>query len=344
MPWYEEPAQPLNEAARTAAKAHQAQLTKPPGALGRLETLAEQFAAWQGLTHPQCEQISIRVFAGDHGVCAQGVSPFPQEVTGQMIVNFCSGGAAISVLAKQLGADFSVVNMGIATDMPLPEDVVDVNLMPGTRDFTTATAMDVDTVEAAMAAGRDQVPSSAQLCIGGEMGIGNTTAASALYSALLDVSPDDTVGPGAGSDDAGQARKREVIAAAIERHDAVLGNAVVATAAIGGLEIAGLAGYYIGAAQAGIPVLVDGFIATAAALVAVRTNPSVRDWMIFAHRSAEPAHHLALADLEAEPLLDIGMRLGEGSGAAAAVPLLQAALNLHNAMATFADAGVADAG
>ena len=341
-PWCSQAAAPICEASRQAARLHQASLTKPAGSLGRLEGLAEQFAGWQAQPLPRLEAIAVRVFAGDHGVCARGVSPFPQAVTAQMIHNFVGGGAAISVLSRQLAADFQVVNMGTVTPTENPAALLtNIALMPGTRDFTEQPAMPAATLDAALEAGRDQVPQTPlQLFIGGDMGIGNTTAAAALYCALLDLTPAQAVGPGSGVDRAGIKRKQHAVARALELHAAHTGDPYRALGCLGGLEIAALTGAFITCAQRGLPVLVDGFIATAAALVATRLNPAVANWLLYSHRSAEPAHTLALEIMGAQPLLDLGMRLGEGSGAAVAVPLLRAALALHRDMATFDQAGV----
>ena len=335
-------------------------LTKPPGSLGQLELVAERFAAWQGKTHPSVEHIAVVVFAGDHGVCAQGVSAFPQAVTTQMLMNFLSGGAAISVLSRSLSADFSVVNMGTVDALPAEfaqhPQLDTVNIAPSTQDFTQSAAMTSEQVTQALAAGQAKVAGlcankmiQPQLFVAGEMGIGNTTSASAIYSALLSIETAAAVGPGTGLDNEGLSRKQAAINTALALHTPLLSAAPTAAAkayevlrCLGGFEIAALTGSYIACAQQGIPVVVDGFIGTAAALVAVRLNPSVREWMLFSHRSAEPAHQAALTELNAQPLLDLGLRLGEGSGAALAVPLIQSALALHQEMATFSQAGVSD--
>ncbi len=322
------------------AQQHQSALTKPAGSLGRLEAIAEQFCAWQASERPQLNKVVIRVFAGDHGVCAQNISAFPQAVTAQMVANFLEGGAAISVLSQQLGADFAVVNMGLSTPEPSHPDLINANIAPGTADFTQQAAMTDTELTQALDVGRQQTSTQAELFIGGEMGIGNTTSASAIYCALLDLSPEQSVGPGTGVDMAGQQRKCAAIETALALHSSELSDPYQALRHLGGLEIAALVGSYIAAAQQGTPVLVDGFISTAAALIATRLNPGVSPWLLFAHQSAEPAHRLALQAFKAQPLLDLGMRLGEGSGAAVAVPLLQSALHLHNNMATFEQAAV----
>lgn len=333
--------------AAEAAWQRQMQLTKPPGSLGRLETAAVRLAAQQGNPQPALERVWITVFAGDHGVCDEGVSAFPQAVTAQMVQNFATGGAAISVLARHLGATLEVVNAGTVTPLPALAGVRDEPVMPGTANLAREPAMTPDQRDRALAlgdaaAGRARA-SGAELLIGGDMGIGNTTAAAAVACALLDASPEQLVGRGTGVDDDGLARKRGVVAMALERHGDDRSPLSV-LASLGGLEIAALAGAILGAARRGVPVLVDGFIVSVAALVAVRHAPDAAAWLHFSHRSAEAGHDAVLRALDADPLLDLGMRLGEGSGAAAAVPLLQAACRLHGEMATFASAGVSDGG
>jgi nicotinate-nucleotide--dimethylbenzimidazole phosphoribosyltransferase len=346
MDWLKEAVKPLNETARAAAQARQGQLTKPPGALGRLEDLAIYLAAMQGRELPQVERVHIGVFAGDHGVAAEGVSAFPQAVTAEMVKNFARGGAAISVAAKQLGATLEVVNLGTAFDTGELPGVLQCKLGKGTANFAQEAAMSEDQLVAALQAGRDSAAraaaSGAQLYIGGEMGIANTTAAAALACALLQLSPQQLAGPGTGLDAAGVQHKAQVIARALMLHAAHLNDASEVLRRLGGFEIAALAGAFVGSSQCGIPVLVDGYIASAAALIAVRLNPGVADWLLFAHRSAEPGHTLLLQALEAKPLLNLGMRLGEGSGAAVAVPLIRMACALHSGMATFAEAGVSE--
>jgi len=325
------------------ARERQQLLTKPPGSLGKLESLAMAFAGWQDRCDPRVDDVEIRVFAGDHGVVAEGVSAFPQAVTVQMIQNFASGGAAIAVLADHLGAAFSVINVGTATVAPELEGVVNLQLAPGTENFCVGPAMSVEVLRQALDCGAAYAPEDADLFIGGEMGIGNTSAAAALTSALLDLPAETTVGRGTGVDDQGLALKCAAVQRALDLHVTEGMGALEILRRLGGLEIAALCGAYIASARRGIPSLVDGYICTAAALLACRLNPGVRDWMLFAHCSAEPGHRHLLQALAAEPLLDLGMRLGEGSGAAVALPLLQAACQLHNEMATFSEAGVAGA-
>jgi nicotinate-nucleotide--dimethylbenzimidazole phosphoribosyltransferase len=326
-----------------AALRRQGQLTKPPGSLGELETIAVRLASLQATATPGADRVWISVFAADHGVAAEGVSAFPQAVTAQMVRNFASGGAAIAVLARALGATLEVINLGTVND---PGDVAGVRravIAPCTANFCEQPAMTDVQLQAALAAGahsvQGAVDAGAQLFIGGEMGIGNTTSAAALACALLDMPAAALAGAGTGLDGAGITRKAQVIERALTHHAGET-SALRLLASLGGFEIAALAGAYIAAAQARLPVLVDGFIATAAALAAVRLNPGCRDWMLFAHRSHEQGHGMLLQALSARPLLDLQLRLGEGSGAAVAVPLLRSACALHNGMATFAQAGV----
>ena len=293
-PWYHQACQSIDQGHIDQAQNHQANLTKPLGSLGLLEDIAVSFCAWQGTNLPCCDKIQISVFAGDHGVCKQRVSAFPQEVTTQMIANFLSGGAAISVLAKNLNADLSVINMGVVVNIDDAVNLHNINLMPGTEDFTESPAMSESIVQQALNAGAEQILADSELFIGGDMGIGNTTSASAIYSLLLDLPPSMTVGPGTGVDQAGIEIKQRVLKQAIELHQPMINSPLDVLQRVGGLEIAALVGAYISSAQKGIPILVDGFITTAAALLATEINPSTRDWMLFSHKSAEPAHYHAL--------------------------------------------------
>ncbi|MBF8780797.1 nicotinate-nucleotide--dimethylbenzimidazole phosphoribosyltransferase [Pseudomonas fulva] len=344
--WWRDACRPLDQYARQQAEARQRQLTKPAGSLGQLETLAVRLAALQGRERPSLERIGITVFAGDHGVVQEGVSAYPQAVTAQMLGNFVNGGAAISVLARQLGAALEVVDLGtIEPDLQLP-GVRHLRLGLGTANFTRQAAMTETQLAAALQAGQAAAgraaADGAQLFIGGEMGIGNTTAAAALACALLDCPALELSGPGTGLDQAGVHHKAAVIERARALHQVRRDQPLRAAACLGGFELAALAGAYLSCAQRGIAVLVDGFICSVAALLAVRLNPGCRDWLLFAHQGAEPGHQRLLAALQAEPLLALGLRLGEGSGAALAVPLLRLACALHGDMATFAEAAVAD--
>jgi len=341
--WLTQPCAAPAAACADVARARQTVLTKPPGSLGALEALAIRLAALQRSEQPRVDEVWISVFAGDHGVAAEGVSAFPQVVTGEMVRNFATGGAAISVLARELGARLEVVNLGTVND---PGDIPGVRraiVAASTANFCVEAAMSETQLAQALAAGRASaqaaVSAGTQLFIGGEMGIANTTAATALACALLQRAPATLAGAGTGLDAAGIAHKAAVIERALARHAAPQAP-LAQLRCLGGFEIAALAGAYVAAAQAGLPVLVDGFITTAAALVAVRINPGVRDWLLFSHCSHEHGHAGLLQALDAAPLLDIGMRLGEASGAAVCVPLLRMACALHNGMATFAQAGV----
>ncbi|WP_407638088.1 nicotinate-nucleotide--dimethylbenzimidazole phosphoribosyltransferase [Marinobacter lipolyticus] len=342
--WTQQPPKPDTLRIRQATDRQQA-LTKPPGSLGRLEQLAVQLAGLQKTEQPTVDPVRITVFAGDHGVCEEGVSAFPQEVTAQMIANFAGGGAAISVLAKQLDASLEVVNLGTVGEVPELPGVRDEQIAPATANLAVTNAMTEDQVCAALASGDAAAERAAdagcRLFIGGDMGIGNTTSAAALACALLNQSPESLVGPGTGLDTAGISRKSQVVDRALKRHGDNT-DPLTVLASLGGFEIAALTGAILGCAARGIPVLVDGYIVSVAALLGVFQQPALRDWLLFAHRSAEPGHARVLEALDAKPLLDLGMRLGEGSGAAVAVPLLRAACALHNNMASFADAGVSN--
>lgn len=344
--WWVSPAAAIDNAARVAAEARQGVLTKPPGALGRLESIAIQLAGLQGREKPQLNTVEIVVYAADHGVVAEGISAFPQVVTYEMVKNFANGGAAINVLARALGASLSVVNLGtVVTPTELP-GVVNRLIAPGTANLAQSEAMSQEQFEAALQAGHDMVDQGLargmQLFIGGEMGIGNTTVAAAIGCALLGVAPAAMAGPGTGLDAGGVSHKAQVIERALKLHAGKLNRATDVLRILGGFEIAALAGSYIRCAQAGVPVLVDGFISTAAALCATRMCAGCADWLLYSHASAEPGHAALLRALDAEPLLDLGMRLGEGSGAAVALALLRQACALHNEMATFAEAGVSE--
>jgi len=344
--WWLNPCKAIDAQAHEQALARQQQLTKPAGSLGKLEAVAVQLAGLQGQVKPNVDQVWIAIFAGDHGVVAEGVSAFPQEVTGQMLHNFVTGGAAISVLARQLDAQLEVVDLGTVTPSLNLPGVRHLNIGAGTANFVNGPAMTEAQGLLALEAGRDSVrraiEAGAQLFIGGEMGIGNTTAASALACALLDCQVTDLTGPGTGLNAQGVSHKVAVIERALAFHGAQRGNALQTLFNLGGFEIAALVGAYLARAQEGVVVLVDGFICSVAALVATRLNPACREGLLFGHRGAEPGHRHVLQSLKAEPLLELDLRLGEGSGAALAVPLLQLACALHGQMATFAEAAVAD--
>ncbi|QYK43154.1 MAG: nicotinate-nucleotide--dimethylbenzimidazole phosphoribosyltransferase [Paracoccaceae bacterium] len=310
-----------------AAQNRQGQLTKPPGSLGRLEDLAVWYAGWRGEARPVLARPQVVIFAGNHGVAARGVSAFPAAVTAQMVANFEAGGAAINQLSRVAGAAMSVV----ALDLDRP-----------TADFTEGAAMSVREVMQALAAGWEAVDPAADLLVVGEMGIGNTTSAAAIACALYGGDPAQWVGRGTGVDDAGLARKTEAVAAGVARHGgADAGVPPLETLrCLGGREIAAMAGAIARARVERIPVILDGFITCAAAAVLHEAVPGCLDHAVAGHVSAEAAHGALLSMLGKEPLLDLGLRLGEGSGAALAMAVMRAAVECHAGMATFAEAGV----
>lgn len=314
--------------AAEAARAHQASLTKPPGSLGRLEELAVFMASWQSNARPRIERAQALVFAGNHGICAQGVNPYPQAVTALMVENFRRGGAAINQLCKAAGADLSVV----ALDLDRP-----------TADFSQAPAMTeaecLDALNRGAAAAETAVDARADILILGEMGIGNSTVAAALTAALFGGSAADWVGPGTGADAAGMQRKIAAIDRGITRHRGL--SPLATLAALGGREQAAICGAVLAARAHRVPVLLDGFICTASAAVLHAIDAQMLDHCLVGHSSAEPGHVRLLGAIGKRPLLDLDMRLGEGTGAALALGLVKAALACHNGMATFAEAGIA---
>ena len=308
--------------AEAAVAARQSVLTKPPGSLGRLEAIAGWLARWQGRATPQLDRVEVVVFAGNHGVVSRGVSPYPAAVTGQMVANFAAGGAAINQLARVAGASLRVVPLELDTP---------------TADLVTQPALTPSEFTAAFAAGMAAVqPGTDLLCLG-EMGIGNTTAAAALCTGLFGGA--DWTGRGTGVDEAGLARKRAAVQAAAARHAGT--DPLELARCLGGRELAAVAGAVLAARQGGIPVLLDGFVCTAAAAPLAVARPGALDHCLAAHVSAEAGHRRLLDTLSLPPLLDLGMRLGEASGAALAVPLIRAALACHLGMASFAEAAVA---
>lgn len=313
----------FDEVAAQAARARQNSLTKPPGSLGRLEEIAEFMAGWRGTPRPVIARAQALVFAGNHGVCVHGVSPYPSEVTVQMVANFEHGGAAINQLCRASGADLSV----IALDLDQP-----------TADFTQAPAMSEAETLSAIARGAATVDPQADVLVLGEMGIGNSTIAAALACSLFGGTPAEWVGPGTGADSAGMARKAQVIAQGLALHGDADG--MQRLAALGGREQAAICGAVLAARSHRIPVILDGFICTAAAAVLHGVSPALLDHCLIGHASAEPGHRRLLAALNKRAVLEFEMRLGEGSGAALALGIVRAALECHNGMATFGEAGV----
>ena len=315
-------------AAAKAARARQNSLTKPPGSLGRLEELAEFMVTWRGTDRPEIWRAQALVFAGNHGICAQGVNPYPQEVTAQMVANFENGGAAINQLCAVNGADLSV----IALELDRP-----------TGDFTEGPAMSETECLDALWQGASAVDEGADILILGEMGIGNSTVAAALAAASFGGDVADWTGPGTGSDKAGIARKIDAIERGLKRHEGIHGNAPAILAALGGREQAAICGAVLAARAARIPVILDGFICTAAAAVLYAADARLLDHCLVGHASAEPGHRKLLAAINKRPVLEFDMRLGEGSGAALALGIVRSALACHNGMATFGEAGVSEA-
>lgn len=337
---------PPDEAAAAAARARQDTLTKPPGSLGRLEALSIQLAGIARQAQPVIKDKAIITMAGDHGVIAEGVSAFPQEVTPQMVVNFLNGGAAINVLARHVGARVVIVDMGVAGDLPDHPDLVVKKVAPGTENMVQGPAMTLEQAEQAIRAGVEIV--EAEIARGldivgtGEMGIGNTTPSAAICAVLTGEPAAVICGRGTGVDDSGLQRKVDAVEKAIEVNQPNPADGLDVLAKVGGYEIGGLAGVILGAAANGIPVMVDGFISTAAAMIAVAIEPGVRPYLIAAHRSKERGHGIMLEWLQLDPLLDFDLRLGEGTGAALGISLAEAACKVLSEMATFGEAGVSD--
>jgi len=336
----------VDPARERAAWARLDRLTKPPRSLGALEALAARLVAVIAEDLPGPRVPAILVFAGDHGVAARGVSAYPQAVTVQMLANFARGGAAINALARAVGARLVVADLGTLATGPLPTGIRDHRIARGTRDLASEPAMTVAQAELAIVTGarlaHEAIDDGATLLALGEMGIGNTTPAAALACALAGVPLELAVGPGTGLDPVGVAAKRDVVSQALARHRPTADEPLRALACVGGFEIAGLAGAMLAAAGRGVPAIVDGYIAGAAALVAQAMCPRVQSALVASHASREPGHRAVLAHLGLAPLLDLELRLGEASGAALAIPLVQAALAVYREMATFAEAGVSD--
>lgn len=337
---------PPDAAAAAAARAHQDSLTKPPGALGRLEDLSAWVASCQGHCPPrQFEHARVVVFAGDHGVAASGVSAYPAEVTSQMVANIASGGAAINALADVAGATVRIADLAVDADT-LSQQVGAHKVRRSSGDITKQDALSDQETSDAIDAGRQiadqEVDAGADLLIAGDMGIGNTTAATVLVAALTGIEPVAAVGYGSGIDDAGWARKTAAVRDALFRARPVLSDPVALLRSCGGADLAGIAGFCAQAAVRRTPLLLDGIAVTAAALVAERLAPGARLWWQAGHLSTEPAHTAALAQLKLDPIMDLRMRLGEGTGAVVALPVLRAAVAALSSMASFAGANVSN--
>jgi nicotinate-nucleotide--dimethylbenzimidazole phosphoribosyltransferase len=336
---------PLDKEAMQAAKERQDMLTKPAGSLGRLEELSVQLAGIQRRAMPGIKDKAVIVMAGDHGVTAEGVSAYPQEVTPQMVLNFLGGGAAINVLARHAGARVVVVDMGVANDIPSADaNLIRRRVGPGTMNLAQGPAMKREQAEESIQSGIEvalaEISKGADILGTGDMGIGNTTPSAAIACALMNVAAEKIAGRGTGVDDDGLKRKISVIEKALAVNKPNPKDGLDVLSKVGGFEIGGLAGVMIGAASKHVPVMVDGFISTAAAMVAVTLAPECRQYLISAHRSKENGHALMLEWLGIKPLLDFDLRLGEGTGAALGISMAEAACKVLSEMATFGEAGV----
>ena len=321
----------------------QTQLTKPPGSLGLLEDIAVRMAAMQQTEQPSVNRVWVSVFAADHGIAEESVSAFPQAVTAEMVKNFANAGAAVNVLSRFVNADFEIIDVGLIKAVDSTA-IISERAGNGTANFARQAAMTEEQMQSALIAGKSAVKRAlkqrAQLFIGGEMGIANTTSASACAVVLTGFSVDQLTGAGTGLSNESIKHKAKVIKNAISLHQPFLETPLKVLQYLGGFEISALVGAYIYSAQQGLPVLIDGFIACVAALLAVKINLETQSWFFYAHCSQEKGHQLILKQLQARPILNLNMRLGEGSGAVAAVPLLQMACKLHNEMATFEQAEI----
>ena len=337
---------PLNQEAMDAARARQDTLTKPLGSLGRLEEMSVTLAGIFGQPTPEIRRKAVILAAGDHGVVAEGVSAFPQDVTPQMVFNFLRGGAAINVLARHAGATIVILDAGVAADLDANPALRSVKIGKGTANIAEGPAMTgqqaIQCIETGIEAAREQIAEGADLIACGDMGIGNTTPSSAITAVITGADPSVTTGRGTGLDDPALSHKVEVVRRSIEINHPDPGDGLDVLAKVGGFEIGVLAGAMLGTAAAHRPAVVDGFISGAAALIAWALAPMVRHYLIASHQSVEPGHRVALEKMELSPLLNMGMRLGEGTGAVLAMPIIEAAARCLAEMATFADAGVSD--
>jgi len=336
----------VSESAIQQAQQHQDQLTKPQGSLGLLESIAVTIASLQKTDSPSVNKAQIIIYAADHGIAQENVSAFPQAVTAEMVKNFSSGGAAVSVLSEQHKLPLEVINLGLVSGLPDLRYVVEQCIAPGTKNFLQQQAMTTEQLNQAFSIAKNKVDQAksvgCECLIAGEMAIANTTSAAALICALQDIAPQDISGAGTGLDSKGIQHKIDIIKASLIYHKNNLSSPLECLQCLGGFEIAALVATYIRSAQQGIVVIVDGFICTAAALFACHINPSCKAWFIFSHQSAEQGHKNVLALMAVKPLLDFNMRLGEASGAALAYPLIRSACLLHSNMASFASAAVSN--
>ena len=337
---------PLNSDAMDSARARQDTLTKPGGALGRLEDISIQLAGIYGQEIPKPESKVVIVSAGDHGVVVEGVAAYPQEVTGQMVLNFIGGGAAINVLSRYIGARVVVVNAGVAVDLPPHPDIVSLTIAKGTANMAKGPAMSLEQarqcLEEGIAIATDEIEKGADFVAAGEMGIGNTTAASAITSVISKRSPLEVSGLGTGITEDQRKHKAKVIEEAIALNKPDPNNGLDVLSKVGGFEIGVMAGVMLGTAASKRPVLLDGFISGSAALIAYTLCPAIKNYFVASHFSVEPGHAAVLDHLGMKPILDLGMRLGEGTGAALAMMIVEAATRCLAEMATFAEAAVSE--
>jgi nicotinate-nucleotide--dimethylbenzimidazole phosphoribosyltransferase len=338
--------QPTDRRLLAQAQARLDRLTKPIGSLGRLEELAARYVMITGEMKPKIPRGTVFTFAADHGVTAEGVSAYPSAVTPQMVLNFLRGGAGVNVLARHVGIEVRVVDIGVAFDFEGVSGLIHKKVMPGTKNMLVESAMSPAQAEQALQVGIDLATEAGRHGIGligtGEMGIGNTTASSAIAAVMTRRPVSEVTGRGTGIDDASHAHKIDVIQRTLDLHRLDLTNAMEVLAKVGGLEIGGLAGLMLGAAEARIPVVLDGFIAGAAALIAVRLQPHCKDYLIASHRSVEQGHQAILDHLGLKPLFDLDLRLGEGTGACLGMSLVFSAIKIFTEMATFDEAGVSE--
>ena len=333
----------LDQEAMDQAQTRLDQLTKPPGSLGKLEAIAIKLAGITGELYPDISHRQLVLFAGDHGVVAEGVSAFPQEVTESMVLNFLNGGAAVNVFARQGDVQIKLVDVGMIADLTHPE-LQKCKVKAGTNNFCAGPAMTkeeaIEAIEVGISVAKEAKAQGVQVLATGEMGIGNTTPSSALASVLAQIPVEQVVGRGTGVDEAGLKRKISAISRGIELNRPDPMDPLDALAKVGGLEIAGLAGLILGAASLRIPIIIDGFISSAAALVAAKIAPASKDFMLASHASVEPGHNQVLGEIGLEPIIYLDMRLGEGTGAVLAMHLVDAAVLMIKEMATFAEAGI----
>ncbi len=342
--WFNNKIEPADSYYLKQAYARQEQLTKPPGSLGRLESIAIRISALQKNLNPDVRQTRILIFAADHGIAREQVSAFPQAVTAQMVRNFSSGGAAISVLARQHKLPLQIINLGLVSELETMAQVINHSIGKGTENFLYQDAMSRAQFEQLCQFIRSKVEQlkkdGTKLLIAGEMGIANTSSATALVCALEALPPQQITGRGTGLDNKGLQHKIDIIEQALDRHQQQLSNPLEILRILGGFEIVALCASYLACAQQGIISLVDGFICTVAALFAIRINPDCKDWLIFSHLSDEAGHKTILHIMDVQPILDLKLRLGEASGAALVWPIIQSACVLQSEMATFDSASV----